>query len=165
MQYLHPLIESLNEEIKINSFDGQNLSKHKSLLDLIVLDEIFDNEDKLKACFFKDSDLKEINPIYKSFNKIRNVYCYDFKEAQNILDALDQTSIKEIENIKFEEMNVLEYKSIASRHSNYKIHTLDYSFFIWKSISEEEFEIISQINPRKLYQLILIILNYFNLKY
>ena len=64
---MHPHIESLNS-IKVFHFRGQELSIHRSFLDLIVLEDIFEyGENKLKACFFIDSELKEINPIYESF--------------------------------------------------------------------------------------------------
>ena len=106
---MHPYIESLNST-KVFSFEGQELSLHHSFWDLIVLCYILDREDKLKACFFKDSELKEINPIYQSFKRIKDVDCYDYKEAFEMFNILEKTSIKEIEEIRISGMNVEEFE-------------------------------------------------------
>ena len=156
---MHPHIESLSS-IKVYPFGGQDLSLQHSFLDLFVLYNILDNKNKLKACFFKDSELKEINPIYQSFKRIYCVYCDNYKDACEKLNTQKQASIQEIEIISFSKMDAEEVEKITNQLLNYKIHTLKYdSFGSWESISNLAFENISKINPQKLYQLILIILN------
>ena len=148
-----PHTESLNS-IKVFPFEGQDLSMHHSILDLIVLDDIFEyGENKLKACFFKDSKLKEINPIYESFKRIKEVDCDSYEDAFAMLNMLKQTSIQEIEEICFEEINEEDFEQITNLILNYKIHTLNYNVS-WESISNQALENISKINPQKLHQLI-----------
>ena len=155
---MHPYIESLNS-IKVFPYEDHDLSLLHSFLDLIVLGNIFDWEDKvkLKTCFFIDSELDEINPIYESFKRIKDVYCDNYEEAFAMLNILKQASIQEIENISFQYFNSEEVENFTNQLLNYKIHTLNYSDFRWESISNQVLENISKINPKKLYQLILII--------
>ena len=55
-------------------------------------------------------------------------------------------------------MNVEDFEQITNQLLNYKIHTLTYDEeYIRESISNLALENISNINPQKLYQLILII--------
>ena len=151
---MHPHIESLNS-IKVFPFEGQDLSLQHSFLDLIVLDGIFDyGENKLKPCFFIDSELKEINPIYESFKRIKDDYFYDYEEAFAKLSMLKQASIQEIEHINFGEINEENFEQLTNQLLNYKIHTLNY-YASWESISNQAIENISKINPQNLYQLIL----------
>ena len=152
---MHPHIESLSS-IKVFPFGGEDLSQNHSFLDLIVLYDIFDRKDnKLKACFFIDSELKKINSIYESFIRIEMLLCYKYKNTFAKLNALKQTSIQEIEYVNLWKMNVLEDEHFINQLLNYKINTLKYSGFSWKSISNLALENISKINPQKLYQLIL----------
>ena len=154
---MHPHIESLNS-IRVFPFGGEDLNIHHSFRDLIILGDIFDREDKLKSCFFIDSELKKLNPIYEFFKRIKNVYCGDYKDAFTKLNILKQTSIQEIEEIFFGEMDVLEDEQITNQLLNYKIQTLDYSKFgSWESISNLALENISKINHQELHQFILII--------
>ena len=161
---LHPHIESLNS-IKLFSFEGQNLSLNNSFLDLIVLYDIFDRKNKLKACLFTDSELKEINPIYDSFNRIKEVYFFDYEEAFAKLNILKQTSIQEIEDLGIGKMNEEDFEQITYQLLNYKINILKYDRIgSWESVSDQALENISKINPRELYQLfiylkIILILN------
>ena len=151
---MHPHIESLNS-IKVFHFGGQELSIHRSFLDLIVLEDIFEyGENKLKACFFIDSELKEINPIYESFKWVEEIYCRDYEEAFRKINTLKQASIQEIEEICFGEMNAEEVEQITNQLLNYEIHTLKY-YDSLESISNLALENISKINPQKLYQFIL----------
>ena len=151
---MHPHIESLNS-IKVFPFGGQNLSLHHSFLDLIALGNIFDSKDKLKACFFKDSELKEINPIYESFKRTKEVLFRNNEEACEKLNTLKQTSIQEIEYIDLRNIDVERVEQITNQLLNYKIHTLKYDIIgIWESISNQALENISKINHQKLYQLI-----------
>ena len=152
---MHPYIESLNS-FKVFHFGGQNLSLQYSLIDLIVLEKIFDYGDELKACFFIDSELKEINPIYESFKRIDYVYFGNYEDAFAMLNILKQISIQEIDNIDFCQMNPEKVEQIINQLLNYKIHTL--RFFAkgnWESISNLALENISKINLQKLHQLIL----------
>ena len=142
-------------------FEGQDLNLHHSFLDLIVLHEYFDYGDQVKTCFFTDSELKEINPIYESFKRIKEVYCGNYEEAFAKLNTLKQASIQEIEDISFGELNEEDFEQITNQLLNYKIHKLEYSDFKWESISNLALENISKINPQKLYQLILNIWNWF----
>ena len=155
---LHPHIESLNS-IKVFAFRCQGLSINHSFLDLIVLDNIFnygESGPKLKTCFFKDSELMEINPIYESFKRIKVIDFYDYKGAFAKLNILKQASIQEIENIIFLKMNEEDFEKIINLLLNYKINTLKYfEEDIWESISNQALENISKINPQKLHQLIL----------
>ena len=150
-----PHIESQNS-IKVFPFGGQDLSMHHSILDLIVLDDIFEyGKNKLKACFFKDSKLKEINPIYESFKRIKEVHCDSYEDACEKLNILKKASIQVIEDITIEEMNGEEFGQITNQLLNYKIHKLVYNEEdYWESISSQTLENISKINPQKLYQLI-----------
>ena len=152
---MHPHIESLNS-IKVFSFEDQDLSLHHSFLDLIVLDDIFDRENKLKSYFFIDSELKEINPIYESFKRIKVVECHNYGDAFEMFNILKQTSVQEIEEIGFGKMNEEDCEQITNQILNYKIHTLRYNEEdIGESISNQALENISKINPQKLHQLIL----------
>ena len=152
---LHPHIESLNS-IKVFPFGDQDFSIYQSFIDLIVLDDIFDRDNKLNACFFINSELKEINPIYQSFKRIKDVYCYDYEGALEILNMINQTSIQEIENISFQYINSEDFEQITNQLLNYKIHTLSYlDEAVLESISNLALENISKINPQELHQLIL----------
>ena len=154
---MHPHIESLNS-IKVFSFEGQDHSLNHSFRDLIVLEDIFDWKNKLKAYFFIDSELKEINPIYESFKRIKEVYSYDYRGACEKINTLKQASFQEIEFIHLKNMNVLEDEQITNQLLNYKIHNLkSLEEDTLESISKLALESISKINPQKLYQLILII--------
>ena len=151
---MHPHIESLNS-IKVFPFGGQDYNLQHSFLDLIFLDDIF-NSGKLKACFFKDSKLKEINPIYESFKRIKKIYLDSYENACKVLDAIKQASIEEIEEIGVVAKSKVVFKQITNLLWNYKIHTLKYGEELsWKSISNQTLEIISKINPQKVHQLIL----------
>ena len=154
---MHPHIKSLNS-IKVFPFGGQDLSIQHSFLDLIVLWDIFENRDnklKLKTCFFKDSELNEINPIYESFKKFEGADCYNGEIAFEILNMLKQASIQEIEDIRFRKMKEDDFEQITNKLLNYKIHTLNcFTLGRWESISNLALENISKINPQKLHQLI-----------
>ena len=149
-------IESLNS-IKVFPFGGQDLNIQNSLLDLIVIDDsLYTNKVRLKICFFIISELKEINPIYESFKRIKGVYSDNYKEAFEKLNILKQASIKEIEEINFLGMNTEDFDKIINQLLNYKIHTLKYGGFdSLKSISNQMLENISKINLQELHQLIL----------
>ena len=90
-------------------FGSQDISLHQSFRDLIVLRDIFEyraenlnkNRAKLKACFFKDSELKDINPIYESFKRVKTLYFTNYNGAFKKLNILKQTSIQQIEHIFF----------------------------------------------------------------
>ena len=152
---MHPYIESLNS-IKVFLFGGQDLSIHRSFLDLIVLADIQNkNNNQLKSCLYIDSELKEINPIYESFKRIKYVYLDKYEEAFAKLNTLKQASIQEIEEINFLGMNVEDFEQITHLLLNYKIHKLDYSDASLERISNQALENISKINPQKLHQLIL----------
>ena len=151
---MHPHIKSLSS-IKVFPFEGQDLNIQNSFLELIVLYDIFDSKDnKLKACFFIDSELKEVNHIYDSFKRIKKVDCNNYKEACAKLNTIKQASIQEIEYISFCKMEGEDFKQITNELLNYKIYFLKY-YARWESISNQELENISKINPQKLYQLIL----------
>ena len=152
---MHPHIESLNS-IKVFKIEGLDLSLHHSILDLIVLGDIFDWENKLKACFFIDLELKEINPIYESFKRIFRVLFPDYEEAFEKFSTLKQTSIQKIEDINLRNMDEERVEKITNQLKNYTIHNLWYDEFdSWESISNQVLENISKINHQKLYQLIL----------
>ena len=155
---MHLYIESLNS-IKAFPFGGQDLRLHHSFLDLIVLDYIFEYREsilKLKSCFFIDPELKEINPIYESFKRIKEVDIDNYEDACEKLNVLEQTSIQEIENISLRKMNKEEVNQITNHLLNYKIHTLKYDEIgSLESISNLAFENISKINLQKLHQHIL----------
>ena len=153
MPTLHPHIESLNS-IKIYPFGGQDLNVNHSFRDLIVLYEFFDWEDKLKVYFFIDSELKEINPIYNSFKRIKEVECHNYGDAFEMLNILKQTSVQEIEEINFGKMNEEDFEQITNLLLNYKIHKLGY-YISLESISNQMLENISKINLQKLHQHIL----------
>ena len=126
------------------------------MIDLIVLYDILDLIGKLRTCFFIDSELKEINPIYESFRRIEEVYCRNYEDAFATLNMLKQASIQEIEIVDIWKMNVGEVNKITNQLLNYKINTLKYSDEdIWESISNLALENISKINLQKLHQLIL----------
>ena len=151
---MHPHIESLSS-IKVYSFGSQDLSLQHSFLDLIVLDHIFDWRNNLKDCFFKHSKLKEINPIYESFKRIKEIDCGNYEKAFTIFNKLKQTSIQEIENIDMRKMDEEDFEQITNQLLNYKLHTLKFDTFdSLKSISNQMFENISKINLQKLHQLI-----------
>ena len=131
-----------------------------SFLDLIVLYNIFKyreaRENKLKTFKFMKLELMEIRPINKSFKRIKEVYCGNYKDASAKLGRLKKTPIQEIEEISFGEMNEKNFKQITSQLLNYKIHKLDISDDECSlSISNEILENISKINPQKLHQFIL----------
>ena len=128
MPTLHPHIESLSS-IKVFPFGGQHLSIQHSFRDLIVLKFFFNIKDKFKACYFIDSELKEINPIYESFKRITGVYCNNYKEALEVVNMLKQASIQEIDHIRFWDIDLLEDEQITDQLLNYKIHSLIYSNF------------------------------------
>ena len=152
---MHPHIKSLIT-IKVYPFGGQDLTIYRSFLDLIVLAIVWDLRLKIKACFFKDSELKEINPIYESFKRIARVYCDNYEEALAMLNILEQTSIQEIEDIVLWEIDGEDFEKITNRLLNYKIHTLKHNYKIkWESISNQTLENISKINPQELHRLIL----------
>ena len=140
-------------------FGGQDLSLQHSFLDLIVLEFIFgwkENKNKLNACFFKDSKLKKINPIYESFKRIKMISCDNYEDAFARLNVLKQTSIQEIDIIIFRVKNAENVEQITNQLLNYKIRTLSYDEFDnWESISNQTLEDISKIKPQKLHQLIL----------
>ena len=140
-------------------FEGEDLSIQNSFLDLIVLDDIF-KYGNLKACFFKDSELKEINPIYESFKRVKYVNCRNNEDGFASINTLKQAPILEIEKIGFGEMKAEDFEQITNQLLKYKIHTLNYGFR-WESISNQVLENISKINLQKLYQLILNIWNLF----
>ena len=151
---MHPHIESLSS-IKVFSFEGQELILHNSFRDLIVLDDVFKYGAKLKSCFFIDSELKEINPIYDSFNRIKEANWCDYEEAFAKLNMLKQTSIQEIEDIDFGKTNVKDFELITNQILNYKIHALKYNKVAsWEWLSNQTLEHISKINLQKLHQLI-----------
>ena len=114
---------------------------------------------------FIDSELKEINPIYESFKRIKEVRCGFYEDALEILNTLKHASIQEIEHISFRERNVLKDEKITNQLLNYKIHTLHLSNFSLGWISNQAFENCSKINPQKLHQPILNILKLFNNEY
>ena len=153
---MHPHIESLTS-IKVFPFGGEDLNIQHSFRDLIVLADIQNKKYlDLKACFFINSKLKKINPIYESFKRIKMVYCNNYEDAFIMFNKLKQTSIQEIEEINFIGMNIKDFENIIDQLLNYKIHTLKYDFFdSLKSISNQMFENISKINLQKLHQLIL----------
>ena len=155
---MHPHIESLSS-IKVFPFGGQKHDINYFFLDLIVLYDIFDWGDELKSCFFKDSELKEINPIYQSFIRIKEIYFNNYEEAFAKLTMLKQVSIQEIESINFGKMSNEEVEQITYQLLNYKIHYLNY-YVSWESVSNQTLENISRINPQELHQLILAILNF-----
>ena len=153
---MHPHIESLNS-IKVYPFGGQDLTIHHSFLDLIALYNVFEfsySNIKLKACFFKDSELKEINPIYGFFKRIKDLYFINYEHALEQLYTLEQTSIREIEVLNFRKMNEEDFEQIANQLLDYKIHNLE-NFDCWDSISNQSLENISKINPQELHQLVL----------
>ena len=138
-------------------FEDQDLSIQNSFLDLIVLDNIFEYGPELKDCFFIDSEFEEINPIYESFKRIKEVYFRNYEDACEIFNILEITSIQEIEDISFRKMNEEDFEQITNQLLNYKIHTLNYdkNFGSLKSISKQMLVNISKINLQKLHQLIL----------
>ena len=73
--------------------------------------------------------MKEINPIYQSFKRIKEVFCGNYKNAISTINTLKQTSIQEIEEIGFEGMNEEDFDKITNQLLNYKIHTLKYDIF------------------------------------
>ena len=120
----------------------------------------------LKIWYFEDCEFNQVDPIFQHFKRVGWLRFDNVVDADTKLDILKRSNVDAVEELDFNMLNIQSLEEISDpQYFNYSILSLRYSETRWGCLNDSILHNISKINPRKLYQLILILLKVLKIKY